>query len=111
MAVVSFEQLRALAVVDRDDVLVGVVRDVLVDTQASDVYYLVVQPAGALEAQGLGRARLPVPLRACEVLPDRLRLPRDAATISKLPRIAPDQPGFGSKEYAAKIFGYWGIRR
>ncbi len=111
MPVMSFEQLRALEVVDQHDVLVGLVDDVVVDLDASDIYYVVVQPAGVLEGQGLGRARLAIPLRACEVLPDRVRLPRDAATISRMPRVAPDQPGFGSKEYEAKIFGYWGVAR
>ncbi len=111
MAVVSFERLRALDVVDRDDVVVGIVTDVLVDTEASDVYFVVVTPAGVLEGQGLGRARLAIPLGACQVLEDRLKLPREAATISKMPRIAPDQPGYGSKEYEAKIFGYWGVPR
>ena len=108
MPVIAWEQLRGLPVVDCDDVLVGAVEDTVVDLAASDVYYLVVLPAGALEGQGLGRARLAVPLRACAVLPDRLRLPPDAATIARMPRIAPDQPGFGSKEYEAKIFGCWG---
>ena len=111
VAVVSFERLRALDVVDRDEVVVGIVTDVMVDTEASDVYYVLVTPAGVLEGQGLGRARLAIPLRAFEVLEDRLRLPRDAATISKMPRGAPDQPGYGSKEYEAKIFGYWGVAR
>ncbi len=101
MAVVSFEPLRALDVVDRDEVVVGIVTDVMVDTEASDVYFVVVTPAGVLEGQGLGRARLAIPLGAFQVLEDRL----------KLPRIAPDQPGFGSKEYEAKIFGYWGVPR
>ncbi len=111
MPVVSFEQLRALEVVDQHDVLVGLVDDVVVDLNASDIYYVVVQPAGVLEGQGLGRARLAIPLRAFETLPDRLRLPRDAATISKMPRVAPDQPGYGSAEFEAKIFGYWGVAR
>ena len=111
MPVISFEHLRAMDVVDQHDVLVGLVSDVVVDTQASDVYFVVVTPAGVLEGQGLGRAALAIPLRAFEVLDDRLRLPRDAATIRKMPRVAPDQPGYGSKEYEAKIFGYWGVAR
>ncbi|HEY8597612.1 MAG TPA: PRC-barrel domain-containing protein [Thermomicrobiales bacterium] len=111
MAVIPFEQMRAMPVVDQHDVLVGLVDDVVVDLEASDIYYVVVQPAGVLEGQGLGRARLAIPLRAFETLPDCLRLPRDAATISKMPRVAPDQPGYGSKEYEAKIFGYWGVGR
>ena len=111
MPVLTFEHMRAMEVVDRHDELVGLVDDVVVDLEASDIYYVVVQPAGVLEGQGLGRARLAIPLRAFEVLPDRLRLPRDAATISRMPRVAPDQPGFGSKEYEAKIFGYWGVAR
>lgn len=111
MPVMTYEQLRAMEVVDQHDVLVGLVDDVVVDLDVSDIYYVVVQPAGVLEGQGLGRARLAVPLRAFEVLPDRLRLPRDAATIAKMPRVAPDQPGYGSKEYEAKIFGYWGASR
>lgn len=111
MSVISFEQLRSREVVDQHDVLVGLVDDVIVDLVASDIYYVVIQPAGVLEGQGLGRARLAIPLRAFEVLPDRLRLPRDAETISKMPRVAPDQPGYGSKEYEAKIFGYWGVAR
>jgi len=97
--------------VDQHEVLVGLVDDVVIDLDASDVYYVVVQPAGVLEGQGLGRARLAIPLRAFTVHSDRLQLPRDAATISKMPRVAPDQPGYGSKEYEAKIFGYWGVAR
>ena len=91
MPVLTFEHMRAMEVVDQHDELVGLVDDVVVDLEASDIYYVVVQPAGVLE--------------------DRLRLPRDAATISRMPRVAPDQPGFGSKEYEAKIFGYWGVAR
>lgn len=111
MPVITYEELRALDVVDHNDVLVGVVSDVAVDTVASDVYFVVVQPAGVLEGQGLGKSRFPVPIRAIQVLEDRLRLPWDAERISKAPRIAPDQPLHVGPEYATKIFGFWGVRR
>ena len=99
MAVVSFERLRAKEVVDRHDVPVGPVDDA------------VVQPAGVPEGQGLGRARPAIPPCACTALPDRPRLPRDAATMGKMPRVGPDLPGFGDKEYEAKIFVYGGLAR
>lgn len=111
MAEVSFERLRATRVVDPHGVLVGLVDDAVVDLDASDVYRVVVQPAGVPEGHGLGRARLAIPLRASEALPDRLWLPRDAATMSKMPRVAPNQPGFGSKECEAQLSGYWGDAR
>lgn len=111
MAVVSYEQLRALDVLDSDDVVVGIIGDLVLDTEANDVYYVLMTPAGVLEGRGLGNARFPVPLRALEFLGDRLRLPLAADVIRKAPPIAPDQPFNVSAEYRAKIFGFWGIVR
>lgn len=111
LAVVSYEQLRALDVLDSHDVVVGIIGDLVLDTEANDVYYVLMTPAGVLEGRGLGSARFPVPLRALEFLGDRLRVPLAADVIRKAPPIAPDQPLNVSAEYRAKIFGFWGIAR
>lgn len=111
LAVVSYEQLRALDVLDSNDVVVGVLSDLVVDTEENDVLYVLMTPAGVLEGRGLGNARFPVPLRALEFLGDRLRLAQTADVIRKAPPIAPDQPLNASAEYRAKIFGFWGVVR
>ncbi|HEX5505129.1 MAG TPA: PRC-barrel domain-containing protein [Thermomicrobiales bacterium] len=111
MAVVSYERLRAMDVYDTNDDIVGIITDLVLDLDANDVYYAVMTPAGVLEARGLGMARFPVPLRAFQFLGDRVKLPREADFIRKAPPIAPDQPLNVSAEYAAKIFGFWGVAR
>lgn len=111
MAVVSYERLRAMDVFDTNDVVVGIISDLVVDTEANDVFYALMTPAGVLEGRGLGQARFPVPLRAIEFLGDRLRLPMDADRISKAPPVAPDNPYNVSPQYRAKIFGFWGVER
>src|SRR3712207_7115318 len=79
-------------VYDKNDVVVGIISDLVLDTEANDVFYAVMTPAGVLEERGLGQARFPVPLRAFQFLGDRLKLPRAADFIRKAPPIAPDQP-------------------
>ncbi len=111
MAVVSYENLRAMDVFDKNDVVVGIITDLVIDTEANDVFYAIMTPAGILEARGLGQARFPVPLRALEFLGDRLRLPLEADFIRKAPPIAPDQPLRVGREYESKIFGFWGVPR
>lgn len=111
MAVVSYERLRAMDVFDKNDVVVGVIGDLVVDTDANDVFYAMMIPAGVLEGRGLGQAKFPVPLRAFEFLGDRLRLPFEADYIRKAPPIAPDQPFRVSDQYESKIFGFWGVQR
>ena len=111
MAVVSYERLRAMDVFDKNDVVVGIISDLVIDTEANDVFYAVMTPAGVLEGRGLGQARFPVPLRAFEFLGDRLRLALEADYIRKAPPIAPDMPYNVSVEYESKIFGFWGVER
>ena len=111
MAVVSYERLRAMDVYDKNDVVVGVIGDLVVDTTANDVFYALMIPAGVLEGRGLGQARFPVPLRAFEFLGDRLRLAFEADHIRKAPPIASDQPYNVSAQYESKIFGFWGVER
>lgn len=111
MAVVSYERLRAMDVFDKNDVVVGIISDLVLDTEANDVFYAVMTPAGVLEGRGLGNARFPVPLRALQFLGDRLKLSMEADFIRKAPPIAPDQPFNVSPEYRSKIFGFWGVAR
>lgn len=111
MAVVSYERLRAMDVFDKNDVVVGIISDLVLDIEANDVFYAVMTPAGVLEGRGLGNARFPVPLRALQFLGDRLKLPMEADFIRKAPPIAPDQPLNVSPEYRSKIFGFWGVAR
>ncbi len=98
-------------VFDKNDYVVGIISDLVVDTQANDVFYALMTPAGILEGRGLGQARFPVPLRALEFLGDRLRLDKVADDIGKAPPIAPDVPYNVSAEYESKIFGFWGVER
>ena len=111
LAVVSYERLRAMDVFDKNDEVVGIVTDLVVDTEANDVFYAVMTPAGVLEDRGLGMARFPVPLRAFQFLGDRLKLPREADFIRKAPPVAPDQPLNPGPEYATKIYAFWGVPR
>jgi sporulation protein YlmC with PRC-barrel domain len=111
LAVVSYERLRALDVFDKNDEVVGIVSDLVIDTEANDVFYAIMTPAGILEGRGLGQARFPVPLRAFQFLGDRLKLPLEADFIRKAPPVAPDQPLNVSREYESKIFGFWGVGR
>lgn len=111
MAVVSYERLRAMDVYDKNDAVVGIISDLVVDTEANDIFYALMTPAGVLEGRGLGRTRFPVPLRALQFLGDRLKLPLEADHIRKAPPIAPDQPFNVGPEYKSKIFGFWGVTR
>lgn len=109
LAVVSYERLRAMDVYDKNDYVVGIITDLVIDTTANNVFYALMTPAGELEGRGLGQARFPVPLRALEFLGDRLRLPFAAEMISKAPPIGPDNPYNVSPQYESKIFGFWGV--
>lgn len=111
MAVVSYERLRAMDVFDKNNVVVGVIGDLVVDTEANDIFYALMIPAGVLEGRGLGQAKFPVPLRAFEFLGDRLRLNFEADYIRKAPPLAPDAPYNVSAQYESKIFGFWGVQR
>jgi sporulation protein YlmC with PRC-barrel domain len=111
LAVVSYERLRAMDVFDKNDEVVGIVTDLVVDTEANDVFYAVMTPAGVLEDRGLGMARFPVPLKAFQFLGDRLKLPREADFIRKAPPVAPDQQLNPGPEYATKIYAFWGVPR
>lgn len=98
-------------VFDKNNVVVGVIGDLVVDTEANDIFYALMIPAGVLEGRGLGQAKFPVPLRAFEFLGDRLRLNFEADYIRKAPPLAPDAPYNVSAQYESKIFGFWGVQR
>ncbi len=98
-------------VFDKNGAVVGIITDLVIDTEANHVFYAIMTPAGILEGRGLGQARFPVPLRALEFLGDRLRLPLEADYIRKAPPIAPDQSLNVGREYESKVFGFWGVPR